>query len=256
MAGPSRKEGLRCECGKLLLEEDPEMGFGVRCGRHECGKFHKLSEINKKAAEFENQKNKEGEMEGRPNFGPLQIRIPEEIKRGMIVAVYDNMSLDKQLKFMRVIEPQKEDLITKRLRIKVECEYASGGIFSRSITRGVTTETLDLSEHGVVPYNNGTWCDSRCLVKTDQNGCIPDELSPKNYTPEAEERRKAKATGRYTRECKFWRQTVSGRGLMLESFWSNGKCAFEDLGLERPRDCGRIYAGDCPNFRKEDKKEK
>jgi len=57
MAGPSRKEGLRCkksiekgrlmgkECPNLLLEEHPEFGFGIRCDNKDCGKFHTLSDL-------------------------------------------------------------------------------------------------------------------------------------------------------------------------------------------------------------------
>lgn len=63
MASPSKKKGLRCQCGKLLLEKHPEMGLGVRCGRRECDEFYVLAEINRMAAGFEN-KNKERKMEG------------------------------------------------------------------------------------------------------------------------------------------------------------------------------------------------
>jgi hypothetical protein len=54
-SGPQRKEGLRCECGKLLLEKNSETGeLGVLCSRDNCCKFHPLEEINHKAAEFRN----------------------------------------------------------------------------------------------------------------------------------------------------------------------------------------------------------
>lgn len=78
MVSPSRggrKEGLRCDkiiaeednikgkkpgeiCDDLLLEKDSELGVGVRCGR--CKKFYPLEEINRRAAEFKNQKEKGG----------------------------------------------------------------------------------------------------------------------------------------------------------------------------------------------------
>ncbi len=57
MAGPSRKEGLRCkkpiekgrlmgkECPILLLEEHPDFGLGIQCDNKDCGKFHTLSDL-------------------------------------------------------------------------------------------------------------------------------------------------------------------------------------------------------------------
>jgi hypothetical protein len=58
-ANPGKKDGIRCDgvlsaghkfagetCNALLLEKDPELGVGARCGR--CGTFHPVSEFFQK----------------------------------------------------------------------------------------------------------------------------------------------------------------------------------------------------------------
>ena len=79
MVNPSepRKDGLRCECGKLLLEKDPEMGLGVRCGRDNCRKFHPLEETNQRAVEFTNQQENRREEMGQLSKKTIIKVMPE-----------------------------------------------------------------------------------------------------------------------------------------------------------------------------------